>query len=49
MKRASHSHGSIHFRPNSLQAIDVADKFPDATVYGVDLYPPPNTWVVSGS
>ncbi|CAK3830603.1 Hypothetical predicted protein [Lecanosticta acicola] len=26
-------------------AIDVADKFPDASVYGVDLYPPPNTWV----
>jgi SAM-dependent methyltransferase len=26
-------------------AIDVADKFPDTTVYGVDLYPPPNAWV----
>jgi len=26
-------------------AIDVADKFPAATVYGVDLYPPPTSWV----
>ncbi|GAB1735556.1 hypothetical protein NU219Hw_g4134t1 [Hortaea werneckii] len=26
-------------------AIDVADKFPDANVYGVDLYPPPTAWV----
>ncbi|KAK3705923.1 hypothetical protein LTR37_013076 [Vermiconidia calcicola] len=26
-------------------AIDTADKFPDATVYGVDLYPPPHSWV----
>ncbi|KAK5126839.1 hypothetical protein LTR08_004589 [Meristemomyces frigidus] len=26
-------------------AIDVADKFPEAIVHGVDLYPPPNSWV----
>lgn len=26
-------------------AIDVADKFPHLTVRGVDLYPPPATWV----
>lgn len=26
-------------------AIDVADKFPDVNVHGVDLYPPPNSWV----
>ncbi|EME42851.1 hypothetical protein DOTSEDRAFT_131895 [Dothistroma septosporum NZE10] len=26
-------------------AIDVADKSPDANVYGIDLYPPPNSWV----
>ena len=26
-------------------AIDVADKFPDKTVYGVDLYPPPHKFV----
>lgn len=26
-------------------AIDVADKFPNVTVYGVDLHPPPQTWV----
>ncbi|KAJ5100051.1 hypothetical protein N7532_007052 [Penicillium argentinense] len=26
-------------------AIDVADSFPNATVRGVDLYPPPETWL----
>ncbi|KAF3386801.1 Secondary metabolism regulator LAE1 [Penicillium rolfsii] len=26
-------------------AIDVADQYPDATVRGVDLFPPPVTWV----
>ncbi|KAJ5743227.1 hypothetical protein N7533_010329 [Penicillium manginii] len=26
-------------------AIDVADMFPNATVRGVDLYPPPETWL----
>ncbi|KAJ5586596.1 hypothetical protein N7450_006383 [Penicillium hetheringtonii] len=26
-------------------AIDVADMFPEATVRGVDLYPPPETWI----
>lgn len=26
-------------------AIDVADKYPNVTVYGVDLHPPPQTWV----
>lgn len=26
-------------------AIDVADKYPDASVHGVDLFPSPNTWV----
>ena len=26
-------------------ALDVADKFPNLTVHGVDLYPPPKTWV----
>lgn len=26
-------------------AIDTADKFPDAQVYGVDIFPPANTWV----
>ena len=26
-------------------AIDVADRFPNLTVHGVDLYPPPQTWV----
>ena len=26
-------------------AIDVADQFPNLIVHGVDLYPPPNTWV----
>ncbi|KAK0124109.1 hypothetical protein ONS95_009092 [Cadophora gregata] len=26
-------------------AIEVADKYPSATVYGVDLYPPPAVWV----
>ncbi|KAJ5100604.1 hypothetical protein N7456_006656 [Penicillium angulare] len=26
-------------------AIDVADMFPDATVRGVDLFPPPGTWM----
>lgn len=25
--------------------MDVADKYPDTTVYGIDLFPPPNTWV----
>lgn len=26
-------------------AIDVADHFPSTLVTGVDLYPPPNTWI----
>lgn len=26
-------------------AQDVADKYPSAVVHGVDLYPPPETWV----
>ncbi|KAJ5928422.1 hypothetical protein N7466_007378 [Penicillium verhagenii] len=26
-------------------AIDMADMYPDATVRGVDLYPPPDTWI----
>ncbi|KAG4429480.1 hypothetical protein IFR05_015043 [Cadophora sp. M221] len=26
-------------------AIEVADKYPSATVYGIDLYPPPALWV----
>ena len=25
--------------------MDVADKYPDTTVHGIDLFPPPNTWV----
>lgn len=25
--------------------MDVADKYPDATVYGIDLFPPPHNWV----
>ena len=29
---------------SGVWAMDVADKFPDAQVYGVDLYPPPQTW-----
>ncbi|KAJ5473086.1 hypothetical protein N7530_007087 [Penicillium desertorum] len=28
-------------------AIDVADMFPNATVRGVDLFPPPVTWMPS--
>ena len=28
-----------------IWAIEVADKFPSAVVTGVDLYPPPETWV----
>ncbi|TKA23676.1 hypothetical protein B0A50_06512 [Salinomyces thailandicus] len=28
-------------------SIDAADKFPEAKVYGVDLYPPPTSWVPS--
>lgn len=27
------------------KAIDAADRYPHATVYGVDLYPPPQDWV----
>lgn len=30
---------------NGSWAIDVADQFPDSTVVGVDLHPPPETWV----
>lgn len=26
-------------------AIDVADRFPNLTVHGVDLFPPPESWV----
>lgn len=26
-------------------AMDVADKYPDATVHGIDLFPPPHNWV----
>ena len=26
-------------------ALDVADAFPNVTVHGTDLYPPPNDWV----
>ena len=26
-------------------AVDVADRYPNVTVHGVDLYPPPQTWV----
>ena len=27
------------------KAIDVADRYPHATIHGVDLYPPPQDWV----
>lgn len=31
---------------NSLSgAVDVGHRFPNLTVHGVDLYPPPQTWV----
>lgn len=30
---------------SGIWARDVADKFPSAVVTGVDLYPPPETWV----
>lgn len=30
---------------NGTWAREVADRYPSAVVHGVDLYPPPNTWV----
>lgn len=30
---------------SSLKAIDAADRYPQAIVKGVDLYPPPEDWV----
>lgn len=30
---------------NGIWAIEVADRYPSAVVRGVDLYPPPETWI----
>ena len=32
--------------PDTIKrAVEVADRFPSAFVQGIDLYPPPDTWV----